>query len=218
MSLAQVLSQGGSEWANIINGRTSPTMAGRYPSANTPSTQQQQTLFTPSGNQPPAFYARIDWDATTASGQPSSLLGLPSGNNCWPTYGSGWDNGSPAECQNHPAGFNLSQPMFPAWNIDALLNYGNTGSTGLIVPAPGIFSGQTGVGDLLHLCPQNFANPRIRRLVTPISYHLYRSSMMANRVDLNQQLTPYPAPGANGQITDTTTFNKAQTDRQNLVQ
>src|SRR5262249_19205249 len=67
-----------------------------------------------------------------------------------------------AERTNHPLLYNVFRPagddrVFSVSNLEALLRHGDTGSQALAC-------------ELRLLCPKNFADPRVRRLVTTHSF------------------------------------------------
>ncbi len=195
------------EWSYLINGRTTPVVIrGKYASSGIPN----PSIGSASSIPIPHWYAAWDSDSVTTSGVITTRFSLPAGNNVFPIFPglstgtSGYDQTLNGEFTNNPMLYDLSRPWFGAWNLDALYRYGDTGSPWLGC-------------DLFRLCPTSFSNARSRWQVTTHSYHRDSRPAITPRIDLNRALTPYPAPGANGQITDTTTFNQAQTDRQNLA-
>jgi hypothetical protein len=115
----------------------------------------------------------VDFDGfNERTGGPSGaplLPGLGAGpRDCFPAFltlaggYAGYGNRSPAERQNHPSLFNLFQPAgddraFAVSNLEAPLRYGDTGSPAL-------------TSELFRLCPVNFADPRVRGLVTTHSF------------------------------------------------
>src|SRR5262249_54443133 len=117
-------------------------------------------------------YAQVDYDACQeeAGFVPSAALRLPGTGapplGCFPLFPAGFGNRSAAERTNHPLLFNPFRPggddrCFAPSELEALLRPGDTGSQAL-------------VSELLRLCPANFRDPRIRRLVTTHSYDVDR--------------------------------------------
>ncbi len=160
----------GNEWQNLFVGSVSPPALGRYggvPWAGTIGTPGLPTGRAPAFTRP-HFYAQVDYDACQeeAGSIPSAGLRLPglggSLSRCFPLFPAGYGNGSLAERAEHPQLYNVFRPAgddrrFAVGNLEALLRYGDTGSEAL-------------TSELARLCPRNFANPRIRRLVTTHSF------------------------------------------------
>jgi hypothetical protein len=172
VNLGRVLTKGGNEWTNLVTGRTKPTVYGRYG----PDLQPGIPNEVGRPGSAPAFYGQVDYDACQEKNgfAPTGLLQLPGGPAAplshFPTYPPGYGNGSPIERTNHPLLYNFFQPapghrVFEPSNLEALLRKGDTGSEAL-------------TSDLLRLCPVNFADDRIRRLVTTHSFDLDRPGIM----------------------------------------
>jgi hypothetical protein len=164
VNLSQVLMAPGNEWANLVAGRTKPTVYGRYGPDLQPGVPGK-----PAGAiRRPHFYAQVDYDACQekADFAPSLGLQLPGAGappwQCFPLFPAGYGNGSVAERTKHPLLYNYFRPAgddrrFAASNLEALLRYGDTGSEAL-------------TSELVRLCPRNFADDRTRRLVTTHSF------------------------------------------------
>jgi hypothetical protein len=172
VNLGQVLSRDG-EWQALFSGTATPPLLGRYggtPWTGDPGPIPSQTAPTPSHIRP-HFYGQVDFDACQeqAGFVPTLPLQLPGAGTlrwCFPSYPAGYGNRSVAERRGHAALYNVIQPVagtraFRVSNMEALLRYGDTGSPAL-------------TSELLRLCPSNFADSRIRRLVTTHSFDLDR--------------------------------------------
>jgi hypothetical protein len=88
---------------------------------------------------------------------------------CFPLFPAGYGNGSAAERTDHALLYNFFRPardhrVFALSNLEALLRHGDTGTDSLISELPS-------------LCPQNFADRRVRRLVTTHSFDLDRPGL-----------------------------------------
>jgi hypothetical protein len=168
VNLGHVLTRG-SEWSNLLVGSDTPAIQGRYGGA--PWAGMFGTPGLPGARAPafgrPHFYAQVDYDACqeAAGFVPSTGLRLPGAGaaalQCFPDFGAGYGNGSPAERTDHPLLYNVFRPAghrrFAASELAALLRHGDTGSEAL-------------TSDLARLCPRNFADARTRRLVTTLSF------------------------------------------------
>jgi hypothetical protein len=169
VNLGAVLPQG-SEWSNLLEGNATPPVQGRYGGApwagrfGTPGAPGARAR--PFGR--PHFHAQVDYDACQedAGFVPSGRLQLPGAGaaalQCFPAFGAGYGNASPAERTDHPLLYNVFRPgpghrRFAPSNIEALLRASDTGSEAL-------------TSDLALLCPRNFADARTRRLVTTLSF------------------------------------------------
>ena len=96
---------------------------------------------------------------------------LPRGTLCFPTFPAGYDNANTGECMNHPSLYNIVGPLgrqgaaydrrFASSDLEALLRHGDTNSPAVTSNIP-------------ILCPKNFANERLRRMVTTASSDLRR--------------------------------------------
>lgn len=166
VNLGRVLSKGENEWVNLFVNNPTSVRVGRYGRDQQPGTAGTRT---PVGLRPHS-YAQVDFDACQelAGFTPTPPFLLPSPTlQPWlsfPSYPSGYGDGSAAERLNHPSLSNGLHPAgddrgFAVCNMEALLRPGDTGSSALI-------------SELSGLCPQNFADPRIRRLVTTHSFDL----------------------------------------------
>ncbi len=166
INLGRVLTKGNNEWANLFVGRPATVRLGRYGRDQQPG---QAGSSAPAGLLP-HVYAQLDCDACqeTAGFAPTPPYLLPSASfQPWissPFYPSGYGNGSATERLNHPLLFNSFHPSgddraFALCNMEALLRPDDMGSSALI-------------SELAILCPKNFADPRIRRLVTTHSFDL----------------------------------------------
>jgi hypothetical protein len=164
VNLGRVLTKNDNEWANLFVGNPASVRFGRYGRDQQPATAGRTA---PSGRRP-HFYAQVDFDACQelAGFVPSGALQLPAPDtvplSAFPIYSAGHGNRSTAERLNHPLLSNNFRPAgddrrFSDCNLEALLRQGDTGSSALI-------------SELLVLCPRNFADPRIRRLVTTHSF------------------------------------------------
>ncbi len=174
VNLGRVLVAGGSEWQNLFVGASWPGTAalGRYGPDRLPSPGPPNRA--PFGPTPP-FYARVDFDSCRADGTPTGRLTLPTGTNCFPTFGPGYDNAAAVELLNHPAIYNVLGPPGRdaagydrrfAWSeLEALLRHLDTG-------APAATS------DPFVLCPRSFADARARRMVTTVSADLNRPGLV----------------------------------------
>jgi hypothetical protein len=169
VNLGHVLTKG-NEWSNLLAGSAKPPALGRYGGA--PWSGRDGTPALPGARagaiRRPHFYAQVDYDACQeqAGFVPSAGLLLPGAGappwQCFPLFPAGYGNGSAAERTDHPLLYNFFRPAgddrrFAASNLEALLRSGDTGSEAL-------------TSELARLCPRNFADPRIRRLVTTHSF------------------------------------------------
>ena len=97
----------------------------------------------------PHFYGGVDFDGCQHDGTPTGLLQLPAPSGGFPLFPPGYDNADLAERTGHPS-------LAPA-NRFTLGDLAALRRAGLGAPAGSILS---------VLCPKNFADLRIRRLVT----------------------------------------------------
>ncbi len=98
----------------------------------------------------PPFYSLVDFDGCQAGGAASGALLLPATGDGFPNFPIGYDNANLLERTNHSALYGGQR--FALSDLTALLMPGGT------------------PGGLNASCPVNFADPRIRRLVTTQSY------------------------------------------------
>ncbi len=180
VNLSRVLSRGGgTEWRNLLQGSTVPPLPGRY--GGNPAARRFGTPGFPGETALPALlthsYSQMDFDGVNEwTGWPSGPLLLPSfgapPHSPAPSYltpvgtYAGYGNASLAERREHPLLYDGFWPSgdnrrFPVSDMEALLRYGDMGSPAL-------------TADLFRLCPANFADPRIRRLITTDSTDLDR--------------------------------------------
>jgi hypothetical protein len=198
VNLGRVLSRGGgTEWRNLLQGSTNPPAPGRYggkPWAGKPGTPGLPGASAPAGPTP-HFYSQVDFDGRNEqTGGPSGRLLLPGFGapplSCFPSFltpaggSAGYGNRSAAERQGHPLLQDPFRPVgddraFAVWNLEALLRQGDTGSEAL-------------ASELARLCPSNFADPRIRRMVTTHSFDLDRPGVIP--WVFNPADSPYEAP------------------------
>jgi hypothetical protein len=166
VNLGRVLTKGGNEWANLFVGNPPSLRLGRYGQDGQPAVAG---TVAPAGLMP-HVYAQLDGDACQelAGFLPTPPYQLPAPGllpwSSFPFYPSGYGNDSAAERSDHPLlsnGFRLASDdrSFALCNMEALLRCGDTGSDALI-------------SELASLCPKNFADSRIRRLVTTHSFDL----------------------------------------------
>ncbi|HEY7329540.1 MAG TPA: hypothetical protein VH592_18015 [Gemmataceae bacterium] len=166
VNLGRVLTKANNEWSNLFVGPPASVGVGCYGRDRQPG---QAATSAPAGPLP-HVYGQMDSDACqeTAGFALTSPYFLPSALiQPWsisPSYPQGYGNGSAAERLNHPRQFNASHPAgddraFALFNMEALLRPNDAGSSALS-------------SDLVGLCPTNFADPRIRRLVTTHSFDL----------------------------------------------
>jgi len=166
VNLGRVLTKANNEWANLFVGHPVSMSVGSYGRDRQPGIVATSA---PAGLLPHA-YAQVDFDACqeTAGFALTSPYLLPSASlQPWsisPFYPQGYGNGSAAERLNHPRLFNAFHPAgddraFALFNMEALLRPNDSGSSAL-------------TSDLVGLCPKNFADPRIPRLVTTHSFDL----------------------------------------------
>lgn len=136
--------------------------------------------------------------------------------NCFPHFSDdydGWVNGSSG--QNHPIKYNFFSPAatyfsdgtgqnYQAWEMDAVLRYGDTGSPSL-------------PSRLFRLIPRNLADPKSRRLITTHSFDFDRPGVEAqllpatkilSRINLNRDLPQ----GAMGNYHQTSRYGIYATD------
>jgi hypothetical protein len=160
------------EWPNLMFGTALPGQVGRY--GGTPGQGQTHAgMLADSPGTAPHFYAPTDFDGCDELGgfAPSGRLQIPGQSNSsalplssFPAASGGYGNTSTDERTGHPLLYNVYDPAtggraFAASNLEALLRAGDTGSPAL-------------TSDLLRLCPNSFADPRTRRLVTTHSFDL----------------------------------------------
>jgi hypothetical protein len=149
------------EWPNLFLGNGTAT--GRYGADQQPGVAGSNTATAPGTIA--HFYSSFDYDGANETNQygASGRIALPAGTSAFPTFGLGYGSASNAELQKHPSTFNFFTPtgdhVFGWWDLEALLRYGDTGSAAL-------------TSELFQLCPANFANASIRRLVTTHSFDL----------------------------------------------
>lgn len=171
VNLGRVLTQG-NEWANLFVGSSRPAQEGRYGADQKPSRAGSMAPF---GKLPP-FYSRVDFDGCNegAGGVPTAPVAFPgfgaSAFSCFPSYPAGYGNASVPERTDHPSLYNVFQPSqddrsFALSNLEALLRYGDKGSPALS-------------SELFRLCPQNFSDPRLRRLVTTHSFDVDKPGVL----------------------------------------
>ena len=163
VNLGRVLprqANGADEWPNLLLGSAAAGQVGRYGPDRSPGAAGTLSPFAQLFHS----YAQIDFDGCQVrNGILIPTLNpflLPTGARplgAFPTFPSGYGNGSGivpgGERWNHPSLYNFDAPQgddrpFAAADLADLLLYGSGGGT------------------LLGLCPQNFADPRTRGLVT----------------------------------------------------
>jgi hypothetical protein len=173
------------EWTNLFRGNNQ--VVGRYGSNQVPGTVGQSAAIP--GTALLHYYGKLDYDGCqfaggtyTATGGPLQLPNPASGSySPFPTFPTpGYDNGS----QTNPGGELLQHPLlydyfassklppnngpnraFRASQMEALLRYGDTGSPALN-------------SELFQLCPTNFAQARVRGLVTTHSMDVDRLGLV----------------------------------------
>ncbi len=177
VSLAKVLNadaqpmQQGEEWKNLFVGDSSLGLTGRYGNDKVPGGSTSSNPF--NGTTWPHFYAQVDWDGMDTSnptnpafmelpGTSSNSLGIIP----FPFFPqSRFKNGDSNESKWHPSTFNYFSPandrLFPITEMESILRFQDTGSPFLR-------------SELNQLCPTNFADPKIRRLVTTLSMDVNR--------------------------------------------
>jgi hypothetical protein len=169
-----------------LSGQT--RLYGRYGPDKIPTLNATTNQVTFGGWTAPHHYAQVDVDGmNSATGAPSLPLllpgwpavgGLPAGPPAYttfPSFGLGYENYSAAERKDHPLLYNSINPIrliippsgkyqmtkfnraFAVSNMERLLRYDDTGREAL-------------TSELERLCPINFGNIRVRRLVTTTSY------------------------------------------------
>jgi len=171
------------EWPQLFTGTTGPTVYGRYglppnivpgPGAGPNYAQLPFIMGGPTSDPRFAtghFYNHFDYDGCDDLGNATAVF-TPTGvgTSCFPNYttaGGGYGDAQlvgSQELANHPSIYNFFAPtgddrVFALSNMEALLRFGDTGSQNL-------------TSDLLRLCPANFADPRIRNLVTLRSFDI----------------------------------------------
>src|SRR5262249_16819942 len=151
--------------AQLLLGRAAATVYSRYGADQQPGSAGTAAQ----AGMSPHFYSAVDYDGCNEQNGyvPTAQLQLPGAGgggpfSCFPTFPQGYGNRSPAEGTNHPSLYNTLKPagddrVFAVSNLEALLRAGDTGSASL-------------TSELLRLCPTNFANARLRRLVTTRSF------------------------------------------------
>lgn len=177
VNLAKVLNAPNApgEWTNLFT--ANPTLTpflgrfGRYGLNGLPSAPPGNVARSPA---PGRFYSIYDFDGCdnlTLTTRFNVTGAAP--HSCFPSpTQAGYNSGQLApvdELTNHPSLYNVFTPngddrLFRLSDLEGLLRYGDTN-------APGLTS------DLFRLCPNNFANPRIRRLVTTRSFDVDRPGM-----------------------------------------
>lgn len=165
------------EWPNLFKGRTSPTVAGRYGPDGKPLDGASSASAT-SVPRPTHYYSQLDYDGTasyngtsgTVSGSFPPSPPVSGTTTLFPTFPTGYENGSSAELQDHPQLYNAFVPYtnnsstydrrFTAQQLERLLRFGDTGYAALS-------------SELERSSPLNFNNPadltgsaRRRRQVT----------------------------------------------------
>jgi hypothetical protein len=188
---AYVLAQAGPagpEWINLLVG--AGNLPGRYGPDGEPGQAGSQAPPLPLNH----VYAQTDWDACQANAgqfQPTGRLQLPGGgpSGSFPAFPAGYDNGTGdapwTERWQHPM---LANPFLPASDdvpfrasdLHALLCRG-----GSLPPPP---------SRVAQLCPNSFADARIRRLVTTHSFDLARPGVSPWIYDPLAQ--PFAVPAA----------------------
>ena len=180
VNLGQVMTQPQptpTEWTNLFLGTSTPTAIGRYGLDKAPGTAGAAAPWSGFAPSVPAtagrahFYNHIDADGCDINGNPTQPFSpVGSALSCFPSYPTsisnpavgGYDDASAGELTNHPLNFLSSgsdDRVFDLSNMEALLRFGDTGSANL-------------TSDLLRLCPLNFSDARIRRLVTLSSFDI----------------------------------------------
>jgi hypothetical protein len=190
VNLGRVLTKGGNEWANLFTGNPASARAGRYGRDKQPAVVGTSA---PAGLRP-HVYAQVDFDACQegAGFTPTPAFQLPSAiSRPWssfPFYPPGYGDGSAAERLNHPLLSNGLRPAgddhgFAACNLEALLRPDDMGSAALI-------------SELAILCPKNFADPRLRRLVTTHSFDVDSPGISPWLFDRDSSAYQLPLGGA----------------------
>jgi hypothetical protein len=155
------------EWVQLFNGRTNPTIYGRYGPNKVPLIN-----IVPASNVAPAipvphYYSQLDY-----TGRGVGPIQMPTGlTNPFPTYqGTGYDNANPAARTNHAMLDQVLSPLaprldatgapsqywnrrFPASNVERLFRWQDTGYEAL-------------TSDLERLLPLNLVNAKVRNLLT----------------------------------------------------
>ena len=166
VNLGRVLSRqasGADEWPNLLLGNAATGQAGRYGPDGKPGAAGSNAPFAQLFH----FYAQADYDACQVRGgalvptmAPFTLPG--SSRVAFPSFPAGYDNGSGG------------QPLTERWEHPSLFSLANLQGDDRPFGADdlaGLLLGSQGGGSLLSsLCPQNFADPRLRRLVTTHSF------------------------------------------------
>ncbi len=152
----------GPEWPNLFLGRGSPRQRGRYGPDGEPARAGSLAAWSLGGRS----YSRIDADACRGNlptGQRPLLAGSAGASTfaCFPLFPPGYDDGSAGERLGHPSLYNPFRPggddrAFPPSTMEYLLA-GGPGGTWANGSEPG------------ELCPNNFADARVRSLVTTLS-------------------------------------------------
>ena len=175
VGLDQVLTADADEWKNLFRGAAGPNGSlralGRYgpdqqPTPNGPLPEAQFGAV-------PHSYAPVDFDGSAPGGTPTGPLQLPGRTQSFPLFPAGYDNASLAERTNHPSLYQvLGAPGRNAAGYDTRFDLSNM---------PGLLSytkgGET-FTDVMPLCPKNFADPRIRHLVTTDSADVDRPGVV----------------------------------------
>ena len=168
VGLNRVLTEDADEWKALFLGAGG--RLGRY------GPDQQPT---PNGSPVAQFgsvphsYAAVDFDACAPGGALTGPLRLPRGTESFPLFPAGFDNANLAECTDHPSLYQvLGSPGRNAAGYDLRFDVSNM---------PGLLSYVKGYGafnDMMGLCPKNFADPRIRHLVTTDSADVDRPGVV----------------------------------------
>ncbi|HKB39451.1 MAG TPA: hypothetical protein VKD72_23645, partial [Gemmataceae bacterium] len=168
VNLSRVLGQqsnGRPEWPNLFLGAN--RKPGRYGEDQRPGTADTQTPYTRLFH----FYAQSDFDACQISSgallptlSPFGLPGTSLPRSSFPSFPTGYDNTSGGQALSerweHPALSDAEQPI----GDDAPFTAGDLSDLLLLDPRMPRSS------RLVDLCPTNFADPRVRRLVTTHSF------------------------------------------------
>jgi hypothetical protein len=169
------------EWTSLFlgNSAATPPAAGRYGQDGYPGTGGPTNVAATNGLLA-HFYDHFDFDGCDDSGNatpafPAAATGpFGAAGSSFPTYpvsnGAYGDAIPPPplpppnskELLNHPSIYNAFTPagddrVFPLSNLEGLLRFGDGGANGT-------------ASDLYRLCPTNFNDPRVRRMVTLRSF------------------------------------------------